>query len=417
MAGALFLGAVTSLPGIITTITGSLAGDAEFAFANPIGGVAIQTVWLAIADLVYRRANLEHAAASLDNILQALVLIGMLSLPVMAYATPELAIGWLHPATLLIPVFYVFGLRLLQQMPAAPMWSPRITRDTRTDDGEDHSTTSTRRLWTTMAVLALIVGATGWVIGQAGLGLIAATGWPSGVTGFTITTAISSLPELITLLAAIKLGALTLGVGGIIGGNVFDTLMIAIADVFYLDGTIYAAVGPASLVLLGGTILITAVLAAGLVIRDRKGIGFEGVALPAIYLATVGGALLVSGGADRSAHHHVHAQPPRGCTPTRDRARGARRPAQPDPSRTRGRWVTHHAWRTSPVLPEEPSTVPWRVRPVWRVSAVRPRKPSTERGARVRARQATRPSVPSLAANGRPACCHACMPPSRLWAV
>jgi cation:H+ antiporter len=166
-----------------------------------------------------------------------------------------------------------------------------MTRDTRTDDGEDHSTSSTRRLWTTLAVLAVIVGVTGWVIGQSGLGLIAATGWPSAVTGFTVTTAISSLPELITLLAAVRLGALTLGVGGIIGGNVFDTLMIAVADAFYLEGTIYANVGPASLVLLGGTILITAVLAAGLVVRDRKGIGFEGIALPTLYLATVGGAL------------------------------------------------------------------------------------------------------------------------------
>jgi len=294
VAGALFLGAVTSLPGILTTITGALGGDAEFALANPIGGVAIQTVWLAIADLVYRRANLEHAAASLDNLLQALILVALLALPIVAYATPSLVIGWFHPATLLIPVFYAYGLRLLRQMREAPMWTARVTRETRTDDGEDRSTRSTRQLWTSLALLALVVGGTGWVIGQSGLGLIAATGWPSGVTGFTITTAISSLPELITLLAAIRMGALTLGVGGIIGGNVFDTLMIAVADAFYLDGTIYAAVGPASLVLLGGTILITAVLAAGLVVRDRRGIGFEGIALPALYLATVGGALLVS---------------------------------------------------------------------------------------------------------------------------
>ncbi|HAQ60036.1 MAG TPA: sodium:calcium symporter [Microbacterium sp.] len=293
VAGALFLGAVTSLPGILTTITGALGGDADFALANPIGGVAIQTVWLAIADLVYRRANLEHAAASLDNLLQSLVLVAMLSLPILAYATPGLVIGWFHPATLLIPIFYAYGLRLMRQMRQAPMWSPRMTRDTRTDDGEDRSTSSTRRLWTTLAVLAVIVGVTGWVIGQAGLGLIAVTGWPSSVTGFTITTIVSSLPELITLLAAVRIGALTLGVGGIIGGNVFDTLMIAIADAFYLDGTIYANVGPSSLVLLGGTILITAVLAAGLVVRDRRGIGFEGIGLPAIYLATVGGALWV----------------------------------------------------------------------------------------------------------------------------
>jgi cation:H+ antiporter len=294
IAGALFLGAVTSLPGIVTTATGALAGDAAFALANPIGGVAVQTVWLAIADLVYRRANLEHAAASLDNLLQSLVLVAMLSLPVIAYATPALAWGWVHPVTLFIPALYAYGLVLLRRMHAAPMWSASITKETKLDSAEDSSPRSTRELWTTLALLALVVGATGWVIGQSGLGLIEATGWSSSITGFTVTTAITSLPELVTLLAAVRLGALTLGVGSIIGGNVFDTLMIPIADIFYIDGTIYQAAGSASLVLLGGTILLTVVLAAGLLVREQRGIGFEGIALPAIYVGTVVLALTVA---------------------------------------------------------------------------------------------------------------------------
>jgi hypothetical protein len=35
-------------------------------------------------------------------------------------------------------------------------------------------------------------------------------------------------------------------------------------------------------------------VSAGLVVRDRRGVGFEGVALPTLYLATVGGALWAS---------------------------------------------------------------------------------------------------------------------------
>ncbi|WFE33161.1 hypothetical protein [Micromonospora sp. WMMD975] len=89
---------MTSLPGIATTIIGSVRQDAEFALANPIGGIAVQTVWLAIADLLYRRSNIEHAAASLENVLQAVVLVALLCLPVVAYATPELTVFWVHPA-------------------------------------------------------------------------------------------------------------------------------------------------------------------------------------------------------------------------------------------------------------------------------------------------------------------------------
>lgn len=288
VGGALLLGAATSLPGIVTTATGALEGDPAYGLANPIGGVAIQTVWLAIADLVYRRANLEHAAASLENVLQTLILVALLGVPVIAYATPGLRWGWIHPLTLLIPVLYAYGLVLLQRMHAHPMWQPTQTPAT-SSGGEDEagSDASTRRLWMRLAALAVLVGVAGWAIGQGGLGVIAATGLPSGLVGFTLTTALTSLPELVVLITAVRMGALTLGVGNIIGGNVFDTLMIALADAFYLEGPIYRDAGPVSLVLLGGTILMTTVLAGGLVMRDRKGIGFEGFALPLIYVGTV----------------------------------------------------------------------------------------------------------------------------------
>lgn len=294
VAGAVFLGAVTSLPGIITTATGALAGDAGFALANPIGGIALQTVWLAIADLLYRRANLEHAAASLENVLQSVILLALLSLPVIAFATPQLQIGWIHPVTLLIPLFYAYGLRLVRRMHSEPMWRPIRTRETREDEPEEASKRSLRRLWLTVAVLGAVVAVTGWVIGQAGLGVIAATGWSSGVTGFTLTTAVTSMPELIVLIAAVRMGALTLGVANIIGGNVFDVLTLVVADGFYLEGTIYSAAGAVSLVLLGGTLLIAAILTAGLLVRDRKGIGFEGIAIPVLYGATIAAAISVS---------------------------------------------------------------------------------------------------------------------------
>lgn len=294
IAGALLLGGITSLSGIVTTVTGSVEGDAGFALANPVGGVAIQSVWLAVADLLYRRANLEHAAASLENILQALVVVALLSLPVLAYATPTLAIGWIHPLTLVIPVLYGYGYVLLRRMRHRPMWRPVQTRETREDEPQPSSGTRLSRLWMRVAVYGTLVAFGGWVIAQAGLGVIAATGVSSGVLGFTVTTIITSFPELVSLVTAVRVGALTLGVSTIIGGNAFDALQISLADATYTGGTIYQAAGPSSLVLLGGTVLVTAVLAAGLIMRDRKGVGFEGLAVPLVYVGTVVLAVIAS---------------------------------------------------------------------------------------------------------------------------
>ncbi|MGY1748159.1 sodium:calcium antiporter [Modestobacter sp. SYSU DS0511] len=288
IGGALLLGAVTSLPGNVAVLTGALEGDAGFALANPVGGIALQTVWLAVADLVYRRANLEHAAASLENVMQSVILMAMLSLPVIAYSTPQLTLGWIHPVTLLIPLLYAYGLRLLRRMHDHPMWVPTHTAATEgSHDEEEGSGRSTRRLWATLAGLGLIVGVAGWIVGQAGLGVAAGTGLEGGIIGFTLTTAVSSLPELVVLVTAVRMGQLTLGVGNIVGGNVFDMLMVAVADLGYVNGSLYRDAGSTSLVLLGGTMLLIAVLTAGLVMRDRKGIGFEGLLLPLIYVGTV----------------------------------------------------------------------------------------------------------------------------------
>jgi cation:H+ antiporter len=76
------------------------------------------------------------------------------------------------------------------------------------------------------------------------------------------------------------MGALTLAVGGIIGGNTFDVLFIVFSDIVYRKGSIYHAMDAQSLFLIGMTLLLTSVLLMGLIRREKRGagnIGFEGV--------------------------------------------------------------------------------------------------------------------------------------------
>lgn len=292
-AALVIIVAGTSLPGLVTLTTGALAGDAAFALANPVGGILIQTVWLAIAYLVYRRVNLEHAAASSANILQSVILVALLAVPVIGYATPSLSLLGVHPASLAIVPLYVAGLYLLREQRTNPMWHPEVTDDTVEDQPQPITDRSMARLWASFTLLAATMFVAGYVVGQSGLGVVEATGASGSLIGSTVTSGISSLPELVTLLAAVRIRALTLGVGDIVGGNVFDALQITVADLAYRDGPLYADAGPSGLLLLGAAILTTGMLTAGLLMRDRRGIGFEGVAIPLVYvLAIVGVAYL-----------------------------------------------------------------------------------------------------------------------------
>ncbi len=122
VTGGLLLGAATSLSGTVVSISAALDGRASLAFSNAVGGIAAQTAFLALADLVYRRANLEHVAAELANVFQAALLCLMLSLALLAVTGPEMAILSIHPVSLALPVVYVLGVRATQRTRQNPMW-------------------------------------------------------------------------------------------------------------------------------------------------------------------------------------------------------------------------------------------------------------------------------------------------------
>ena len=91
---------------------------------------------------------------------------------------------------------------------------------------------------------------------------------------------------MVTTLVAVRRGALQLAVGGIIGGNTFDTLFLVGADIAYREGSIYHAVEGNDLYWLATGLLMTGVLLAGLIVRQRRGpgrIGVESVLMMAIY--------------------------------------------------------------------------------------------------------------------------------------
>jgi len=75
-------------------------------------------------------------------------------------------------------------------------------------------------------------------------------------------------------------------VSDIVGGNAFDVLFICVADIAYLEGSIYHTAGDRAAFLGGLTIVLNAVLLLGLIRRERQGpgnIGFESVAILILY--------------------------------------------------------------------------------------------------------------------------------------
>jgi len=292
IVGGVLLGAATSVPGLAVTATSAYDGYASLSFSNAVGGIAAQTAFLALADIVYRKANLEHAAAEIANVFQGGVLIALLSIGMLATSGPEVAVLGVHPASLFIAVGYVTAVAASRRVRADPMWHP-VETDVTELDRPDEERSRGRRLFRTLlgfAGLMLVMAAAGWVLSRTAETMIDRFSLSQSLIGALMTAVLTSLPELVTTLAAVRRGALQLAVGGIIGGNMFDTLFLVVGDAAYRDGSIYHAVTPGDVFWLGTGLTMTAVLLLGLVLRQKTGpggIGWESVTMLGLYVGAI----------------------------------------------------------------------------------------------------------------------------------
>ncbi|PRX47131.1 cation:H+ antiporter [Prauserella shujinwangii] len=290
--GAVFFGVASSLSGITMTGVSAAQGQPELAYSNAVGGIAVQTLAIVAADAAHRRVNLEHAAASVRNLLFGCLLIVLLGTGLLASLSPDVTVAGVHPASFVMVALYAGGLKLIHDQ-REPMWRAVSTRETKPDEPEDHGALGRRRtrtLWGEFVLIAAVVVVGGWAIARAAESLVVQTGLAAGLVGAIFMGVVNALPETVTAVAAVRRGALTLAVAAVIGGNSLDALNLVLGDVVFRAGSLFHAATPDQLFLTGSALLMTAVLLGGLLVRQRRGwwrLGFDGVMLAAIYATAV----------------------------------------------------------------------------------------------------------------------------------
>lgn len=288
LIGGVLLGGISSLSGVMTSVTAAYGGHAHLSFSNAVGGIAAQTVFLAIADLTYRRANLEHASASLSNLMQGILLMLMLTFVLLTLSGPELTLWHIHPSSLLLLGVYVAGTRLVAKARQSPMWKPILTHKTVEDKPDDDlDKVNKPLLFTRFLISAAVVGVAGFFVAKVAIVIADKSGLTQSFVGALFTAVATSLPELVISIAAVRQGALTLAVANIIGGNSFDVLFLAFADVAYTEGSIYHQVGNAEAFVLSLGILLAGTLLLGMLYRQPDGpakSGWESITAIGLFL-------------------------------------------------------------------------------------------------------------------------------------
>jgi cation:H+ antiporter len=116
------------------------------------------------------------------------------------------------------------------------------------------------------------------------------TGLGQAFVGSLFIAVTTSLPEIAVSLAAVRLGALDLGIANVLGSNLFNLLILGLDDVFYRKGVLLAEADAGHGVALTAVVTMNAVFLIGLtyhVIAKRFVVAWDTGAIAGIYVAAI----------------------------------------------------------------------------------------------------------------------------------
>jgi cation:H+ antiporter len=292
-AGLVLLGGITSLPEVAVSVTSSLSGEEVMAVNNLLGAVAVQVTILAFADMLIGRDALTSVVTHPIVLLQATLGITMLAFIAMAVTAGDVAVGPVGLWSTFLIVAYLGGVALLARYEKGPeTWTAQEGPLPDPADAQDTPQDNRSLPWlvASTAVAAAFILVAGWALSQSGAAAAAQTGLGSAFFGATILAVATSLPEISTVFAAVRLRRYEMALGDIFGTNLFNAALIFVIDLLAPGDPVLGRVGAFSAfgALLG--LVLTAIFMAGVIERRDRTVlrmGWDSLAALVVYAAGV----------------------------------------------------------------------------------------------------------------------------------
>lgn len=269
--GMLLLGGITSLPEVANVSTASLMGNPALAVNNLLGSAAINVLLLAVADALVGREPVTGTVARPSTLMMAALCMLVLIAVALAITIEDVELAGFGVASLVIGAMSIGSFRLATGYDARSPWSiaDGDGQDVATEDTGRRSI-STRGLWGRVAVDGALIFAAGYALSQAGDAIAQQTGMTSALVGFAFIGLATSMPELSTILTALRLRRPEMAFGQVLGTNFVNLSLLPLADALFDGGPVLDELGTFEVVsaLLGAT-LIGIFLVGLLEHRDR----------------------------------------------------------------------------------------------------------------------------------------------------
>lgn len=259
-AGLVLLAGATSLPELSVGWSAVRLGADDLALGGLIGSSLLNLLILAVLDLVTRtqgrilsRMAAAHAISAIASVLLTVIILLFLLLRT----------GWvwcgMGPGSAVVLLAYLFSIRLI--------YFDQATVQLAEEDAPPHNHWPKAAASYFAAAAIIFVAAP--LVTTTAEELAAKTGLGNTFFGTTFLAAVTSMPEAVTTLAAIRMGTIDMAVGNIFGSNAFNMVLIGVVDAAS-PTPLLSVVAPTHAITAAAAILVTCVTTLGLLYRAER---------------------------------------------------------------------------------------------------------------------------------------------------
>lgn len=270
--GAVMVASVTSLPEIVTDVAAAAVDEADLAAGDLFGSSMANMLILALIDLSHRRVRVLRRVAQAHTLGASLAIILTAFAATMTIDNLGVAIGHVGLESIILAALYILGTRVIFLEAGREALGP-VPAHSSEEEGANRTASSR---WPEPGQIGLFAFAAALVIAAGPLLAISSrdiseqTGLEATFVGVLLLAVTTSLPELASSVAAVRLGAYDMAVGGLFGSNAFNMSAFFFVDMAYTRGPVFEHVSSAQGVAALFAVILTATAMMGLQQRTER---------------------------------------------------------------------------------------------------------------------------------------------------
>lgn len=284
--GLVLLASVTSLPELVTGVSSvTIANVPDIAVGDVLGSCVFNLLIIVVLDFLHRGESV-YTRAKQGHILSAafgVMLIGFAGFNILLASSGfTMALGHIGASSLLIVALYGVAMSTVFRYERTQL------EEFAEAEADRFPGVTLRQLALRYLAAALLVVAAGSWLPFVASHIAVQMGWYESFVGTLLVAFVTSLPELVVTVAALRLNALDMAIGNLFGSNLFNILILAVDDVLYVQGPLFANVSTSHAVSALSAIMMTGIAIVALLYRTKtrvlKTVGWASIFLFTIYL-------------------------------------------------------------------------------------------------------------------------------------